>query len=134
MDALTYPQTDIFLLAFSVVSSYSLERAKERWLPLFRNVSPKTPFIVVGTKVDLREDKQVLEQLKAKGTKKNCLYWKLGLDVITPEQGIAFAKQVGAVKYMECSALTGAGVKELFEEAVRAAITPQVERKTKKKG
>jgi Ras family protein A len=32
-------------------------------------------------------------------------------------------KRIGAVKYIECSAKTGEGVREVFEHATRAALT-----------
>ena len=56
------------------------------------------PIILVGTKSDLRGDHATLQQLRNKG-----------LDVISREQGTVMANQIGAVKYLECSALTQEG-------------------------
>jgi len=50
---------------------------------------------------------------------------------ITYQQGMQMASEIGAVKYVECSALTQKGLKEVFEEAVRVVLKP-VQKKKKK--
>lgn len=75
----------------------------------------------MGTKLDLREDKETIEKLKERK-----------LTPITYPQGLAMAKEIGAVKYLECSALTQKGLKNVFDEAIRAVLCPQIKPKPKK--
>lgn len=41
---------------------------------------------------------------------------------ITPHDGEAVARDIGAKRYLECSSLTGEGVDDVFEAATRAAL------------
>lgn len=69
----------------------------------------------MGTKLDLRDDKATLLKLRQRN------------QVPIPfAEGLQMAKDIGAVKYVECSALTQKGLKSVFDEAIRAAITPVV--------
>lgn len=57
---LSYPQTDVFLVCFSVTSPASFENVKEKWFPEVHHHCPGVPCLIVGTQVDLREDRSVL--------------------------------------------------------------------------
>ena len=76
---------------------------KEKWIPEVRYQCPHVPILLVGTMIDLRSNDEVRTP-------------------ISHEQGMAMAKDVGAIKYMECSALEKVGLKDLFDEAIRIAV------------
>ncbi|KAG2221884.1 hypothetical protein INT45_012528 [Circinella minor] len=119
---LSYPQTDVFLICFSLVSPPSFENVKTKWYPEISHHAPNTPMILVGTKLDLREDKQTIDRLREKR-----------MAPLSYTQGLQMQKEIGAVKYLECSALTQKGLKNVFDEAIRAVLSPPA-RPTKKKG
>ncbi|KAJ8037341.1 Ras-related C3 botulinum toxin substrate 1 [Holothuria leucospilota] len=106
---LSYPQTDVFVVCFSLVSPASYENVRAKWIPEVKHHCPSSPVILIGTKLDLRDDRETIEKLKARH-----------LQPITTAQGLQMQKEVGAIKYLECSALTQKGLKNVFDEAVRA--------------
>lgn len=111
---LSYPQTEIFLCCFSVVSPDSFENVRSKWIPEIYHHSPKDILILlIGTKLDLRDDMDVLDKLSDRNQK-----------AVTPEQGKRLAKELGLVDYQECSAATQAGVSEIFDFAVRSVLNP----------
>ncbi|CAN6486765.1 unnamed protein product [Victoria cruziana] len=57
---LSYRGADVFLLAFSLISRPSFENVMKKWVPELRHYAPTVPIVVVGTKQDLRDDKQFL--------------------------------------------------------------------------
>nr|AAU06193.1 GTPase [Dactylellina haptotyla] len=110
---LSYPQTDVFLICFSLVSPPSFENVKTKWFPEISHHAPNVPIILVGTKLDLRDDPKIQQSLKDKK-----------MAPIQFTNGVAIAKDIGAVKYLECSALTQKGLKNVFDEAIRAVLSP----------
>ncbi|KAF8112719.1 hypothetical protein N665_0062s0063 [Sinapis alba] len=57
---LNYHLPDVFLLAFSLVSKSSFENVAKKWIPELRHYAPGVPIVLVGTKLDLRDDKEYL--------------------------------------------------------------------------
>ena len=117
---LSYPQADIFLIFSSIISPVSLENVKSKWVPEIKHFRPDALFILVGAKQDLRYDPETISHLAERG-----------VSLVTPEDGEAMAKDVGAIKYIECSALTQRGLHSVFEEAARAFLKSK--KKTDKK-
>jgi len=118
---LSYPQTDVFLLCFSVTSHSSFENVREKWVPEVHHHCPGIPIIIVGTQIDLRDDPAVLEKLlRQKQTP------------VSFDEGERFAKELNALKYVECSALTQKGLRNVFDEAIVAAIITPAAKKNKK--
>jgi small GTP-binding protein len=122
---LSYPQTDVFLICYSVVSVASFENVANKWLPEVRHHCSTTPFLLVATKIDLRDDTDTVQKLRQNNQ-----------EPITQQQGVSAAKKHGAVKYCEVSALTQRGIKDLFDEAVRATFPAPAggEQKARKRG
>ena len=118
---LSYPQTDVFLIFFSLVSPPSFENVRTKWWPEISHHAPSTSLVLVGTKLDLREDPATIEKLRDRR-----------MAPIGYPQGVQMAKDIGAVKYLECSALTQKGLKTVFDEAIRSVLSP-APRQTKKK-
>jgi Ras-related C3 botulinum toxin substrate 1 len=92
------------LVCFSVASPSSFENVVSKWYPEIKHHCPDAPMILVGTKIDLREDKETLNVLSEQG-----------LSPIKREQGQKLANKIRAVKYLECSALTQRGLKLVSE-------------------
>ncbi|MED6257454.1 hypothetical protein ATANTOWER_023820 [Ataeniobius toweri] len=111
---LSYPQTNVFIICFSISSPASYENVKHKWHPEVSHHCPSVPILLVGTKSDLRNDNEIQRKLKEQNQAP-----------ITNQQGVNLAKQIQAVRYMECSALNQDGIKEVFAEAVRSYLNPQ---------
>lgn len=79
-----------------------------QWYPEIEHHAPGVPIILVGTKLDLRDDPEVREQLRQRK-----------MAPIQYEQAVQVAKDIKAVKYLECSALTQRNLKSVFDEAIK---------------
>lgn len=129
---LSYPQTDVFLICFSIVSPPSFDNVKakvspntahhvhvpdrDQWYPEIDHHAPGVPIILVGTKLDLRDDEATKDSLRQKK-----------MAPIQYEQAVMVAKEIKAQKYLECSALTQRNLKSVFDEAIRSVFQTPAE-------
>ena len=111
---LSYPETDVVVICFSLVHPPSLKNVTAKWFPEIEQYCKTAPIILVGTKLDLRHDTATINRLKAEGRQP-----------ITYQQGNSVAKGIGAIKYLECSARTTEGLTTVFDEAIRAVLCPE---------
>lgn len=98
---LSYAQANVILIGFSVDVPESLTHASTKWIDEVVSHCPCVPIILVGLKTDLRQP---------------------GSKHVETETAMRVARQIGAKKYVECSALTGEGVDDVFEVAARSSL------------
>ncbi|BGO99338.1 GTP-binding protein RHO3 [Rhodotorula toruloides] len=137
--SLSYADSNVVLLCFSVDQPTSLENVKSKWVDEIRHYCPGVKLALVALKCDLRSDPVVRDKLASAGMQpveyeEVRLNFCLSLGVVAQGvaeltvkgedvQGLAVAKRIRASRYLECSAKHNRGVQETFEEAARVSIT-----------
>ena len=109
---LSYPDTDVILMCFSVDNPDSLVNIPKKWTPEVRHFCPNVPIILVANKKDLRNDENVKKELS-----------KLKQAPVTSVEGSMMCERINGYVYLECSAKAMEGVRDVFETAARAALT-----------
>eukprot|EP00762_Andalucia_godoyi_P006306 ANDGO_05909.mRNA.1 Ras-related protein Rac1 len=115
---LAYPGTDIFIVCFSLVAPASLKNVETKWWPELKHNAADTPIVLVGLKLDLRNDEAFCREK--------------GLTRISKEEGQRMADKLGAAAYVECSAKTQEGLKEAFDKTIQVVLHPPKQQKKKK--
>ena len=108
---LSYPDTDVILMCFSINSPDSLKNIPKKWTPEVKQYCPNVPIILVGKKKDLRNDPNTIKELG-----------KIRQEPVKLEEGTAMAEQIHAFAYHECSARSKEEVREVFNTAARASL------------
>lgn len=118
---LSYPDTDVILMCFSIDSPDSLENIPEKWTPEVKHFCPNVPIVLVGNKKDLRHDDATIWELQ-----------KMKQEPVKFEDGKNMAEKIDSFGYLECSAKSKDGVREVFETATRAALQVAKNKRGKK--
>ncbi|XP_053313997.1 rho-related BTB domain-containing protein 2-like [Spea bombifrons] len=112
-----YGRSDVVVLCFSLANPYSLRHVQSMWFPEIKHFCPRTPVVLVGCQLDLRyADLDAVNRARrplAKPIKPT--------DILSPETGHEVAKELG-VPYYETSVVAQFGVKDVFDNAIRAAL------------
>ncbi|XP_047338150.1 rac-like GTP-binding protein ARAC7 isoform X2 [Impatiens glandulifera] len=110
---LSYRGADVFVLAFSLLSRASYENVLKKWMPELRRFAPNVPIVLVGTKLDLRDNNR--GYMGGEYSDYN---------IVTTSQGEELRKQIGAAAYIECSSKTQQNVKAVFDTAIKVVLRP----------
>lgn len=117
--SLSYSDTDTIMLCFSVDSHDSLENVQHKWVGEIADHCEDVKLVLVALKCDLRNDDND-DNTTTNNNGRN--------ELISYEEGLAMAKKIGALRYLECSAKLNKGVNEAFTEATRVVLTSDSKR------
>lgn len=108
----SYSGTDVFLICVPTHCGGQ----SSKWKDEIRQIQPDAPIILVGTQTDFRDD-------IVNGTK---THLSDNDTIVQREDGVAMADLIGARCYVECSALTTVGVRNVFEVAIESALKSDI--------
>jgi small GTP-binding protein len=100
---LSYADTDVFLLCFSITSGASFDAVTQRWQKELEHHAPGVPIVLCGLQTDLRDSSP-----------------SASLSLIPRTRGTDLAKTIGALSYLECG--KGKEVDKVFVSAAKAAL------------
>ncbi|GFW09122.1 ras-like GTP-binding protein rhoA [Trichonephila clavipes] len=107
-----YKFSKAVILCYAIDNPTSLRNACEKWYPEIEKYIPKVPIVLVGNKIDLRSDENIINELASKS-----------LEPVSFEQGKEAAEKIKAEKYIECSTQNGDAVKEVFKAAAVESLS-----------
>ncbi|XP_007909236.1 rho-related BTB domain-containing protein 2 isoform X2 [Callorhinchus milii] len=112
-----YGRSDVVVLCFSIANPNSLHHVKTMWYPEIKHFCPRAPVVLVGCQLDLRyADLEAVNRARrplARPIKHN--------EILPPEKGREVAKELG-IPYFETSVVAQFGIKDVFDNAIRAAL------------
>ncbi|KAK5660930.1 hypothetical protein OQA88_12304 [Cercophora sp. LCS_1] len=99
-------EPDLVIICYDISHRPSLTNIKELWIKEFRTTfadGDTVPILVLGLKRDLRSEDDPN-------------------GIIYPQEAYGLSQHIRADKYMECSAVTGELLPEVFEDICRTAV------------
>ncbi|KAB5560068.1 small GTPase superfamily [Coniochaeta sp. 2T2.1] len=120
--SLSYDDTDLIMLCYSVDSKDSLENVESKWVGEIADNCPGVKLVLVALKCDLRENADEDEDGAAGGGGGADGGPREKKPMINYDQGLEVARRINASRYLECSAMRNRGVNEAFTEAARVAL------------
>ena len=125
---LSYTLTDVFLVCFSLVDQESFKNALNKvrrlvlkifqWIPeLFQN-APNAPIVLVGTKLDLKQEYEKIPDKRSKVVPQS----EVSKDYLIPIQGIKAVQTHNLFNYVECSAKTQENLNKVYSDAIRSVF------------
>ena len=145
-----YHKMDLAILCYSADSPASLKAIKDHWVPELLQAVPRVPYILVGTKKDIRDEQVCKVELSHRSRvnlAKNSSFTgsqqearekliaagqlEAREEFITTSQGLEAAEAIGAKDFIECSAMYRDGTREVFETAAKLALRRSPRRKKK---
>lgn len=122
----------MFVVCFSVGDKDSFDNIRTKWIPELRQYRPKTPFILVGTQCDLRDNSVSSATNETKRSSvTSSVSQTFPKECVTRRQAKVLARKCGARAYVECSALEGTGIDAVFQTALVTAVSPKKRRSPK---
>ncbi|KIW67478.1 hypothetical protein PV04_06724 [Phialophora macrospora] len=111
--SLSYDDTQAIMLCFSVDNPGSLENVSTKWIAEINEHCPGVKIVLCALKCDLREEHEKEDDEENTAPPRPMIQYNEGLEV---------ARRIGALRYLECSAMRNRGVNEAFTEAARVAL------------
>ncbi|EXJ71536.1 GTP-binding protein RHO3 [Cladophialophora psammophila CBS 110553] len=111
--SLSYDDTQAIMLCFSVDNRGSLENVFTKWIAEINEHCPGVKIVLCALKCDLREEHEKDDDDENGVPPRPMIQYNEGLEV---------ARRIGALRYLECSAMRNRGVNEAFTEAARVAL------------
>ncbi|KAL1923294.1 uncharacterized protein VTP21DRAFT_8274 [Calcarisporiella thermophila] len=109
--SLSYADTHVIMLCFSVDNRDSLENCSSKWMKEILQQCPGVKVVLVALKCDLREDEATMKSMA-----------RFGDHPVTYTEGVTVARNINAMRYLECSAMHNRGVHECFEQSALVAL------------
>jgi Ras-related C3 botulinum toxin substrate 1 len=127
---LCYPGTNIYLCVFAVNDRQSFNNIESKWFPELQSKdkvksSFGVPIIICGNKIDIRSKGEEIQ---------NCVSTEEGEGLLRRMKSL-YSNNTSNIHYMECSAMTWDGLKEIFDQAIKchmSALHKKAKGKTQK--